>query len=438
MRMNSPSRELLDALRSNRRNTSPLWAWDGSQPYYGNPYNFHPFRREASSNFYGKRKYGSEWWERAYAHLLAKCLDREEKKKSSGRSDAGADGGKSGCACTDDSRPIPCDGRVHERTFGPVMPAWPDPGVEWGWPEVERVRGIAQHGHPINKNADGSAAKQMSGNEPLDTMLTDGPIDLWGKYGSRPSLAEIHSRRLVKVDVKRSAKIGATVSKYAGARPGGSARVNTAWSVAKRDTGDAGLKGLVRGYIGADSTGLAVAIADWVSKFTCESQRHLWCKTPYPQVVESAATEGGSGQPDALASDGGGQNWFVAEFAEIHGEDYTSGAAAITPVACVRAKFRCIPGGVTIPPLPMPAYGAAAELQQSQADNGAGQDRNDSREGQRSGLGEPRWTTSRIDMQEPGAAPWEPTVPPWQRESGDDPGGIGGELAHPTETEPIE
>ena len=54
-------------------------------------------------------------WTQAWAELFVRC-----KEDNPNASDAD-------CACDDNSDPIPCDGKVHIRTFGPVTPSWQRP-----------------------------------------------------------------------------------------------------------------------------------------------------------------------------------------------------------------------------------------------------------------------------------------------------------------------
>lgn len=70
----------------------------------------HGYPHASAKDFYSR-----DDWTKAWSALYSKC--RVSHPDEPAKRDA--------CGCGDDSRNIPCDGNVHERTFGPVTPGWP-------------------------------------------------------------------------------------------------------------------------------------------------------------------------------------------------------------------------------------------------------------------------------------------------------------------------
>lgn len=265
----------------------------------------------------------------------------------------------SGCNCEDNSEPIPCDGEVHTRTWGPVIPQWPSADQFGG---AKRVRKAIQELRTVGgERFDGSDStfvdyiryraslripsyerqteklrrrgiphrgmRMEGGTGAVSAQITRGEVKYWPVQN-------------VYLDERvRQSMSGEEISSRA-ARRGDTMRTN----------------------VKLDPRNLEPKIKRWVkdltcalnhSGFTCQAMPHILPQNAPNQPSGSGRAanderqEFSKGFPGKFASEGGDDNWFVSRYHSLPADEQAFSQRAVA--GCVEVKAICYPATVFVP-----------------------------------------------------------------------------------------
>jgi len=286
----------------------------------------------ADSSVFNTEEGDIDQWERAWRALRDQCQGLADSGDGSGSSASGDDTSEDNpCECDDDSSPIPCDNQLHERTYGLVVPQWQDLDAErmrevWAALDAEERLGPKGLGDQqwIREYTFPESFAPMNYREFSAGMWPTREAINRPRYFARGYVAQDVGIVSTKVTVK------------SGDWPAPYQFPDTAEGRAMRASK---IKKTLRSAIQQSSGGLKKKIEKWISQIPCEQPPSPIVRCdPWPQVSGEPESDGGSGQPDAEAREGGTNNWYISHFAELN-----PGAPMVPGVACVRAKFYCVP-----------------------------------------------------------------------------------------------
>ena len=194
-------------------------------------------------------------------------------------------------ACEDNSDPIPCDGAIHERTFGPAQPDWPDDDKELS-PSDEKNKGdykITPHQRRYKTRSlgVGMIVQKVRGESSWPSSTDDIRADTRSSYG-----------------------------------PGTDQEILQKW---QREVAYQGVR--------SDSS-LSAAVQKWMNSIHCETRTKFNVCKPVPEIVDGPKGGGGYKEPD------GSGGYYVSDVIAMSGGSSTGDVGL---AVCIRASFRCTP-----------------------------------------------------------------------------------------------